>query len=123
MDDFIPFSEEDISFQKAIELFNNQEWYFAHDELESIWHETVGMDAEKIMSGSRYFEYLVNKKKKLARSNKFHITPIGPRVLIPNNHMYKKSYRYINKDIKHINKPVKYINKYVNYTNTYLNET
>ena len=37
--------------------------------------------------------------------------------------MYKKSYRYINKDIKHINKPVKYINKYVNYTNTYLNKT
>ena len=40
-----------------------------------------------------------------------------------NNHMYKKSYRYINKDIKHINKPVKYINKYVNYTDTYLNKT
>ena len=44
MKDFIPFSEEDISFQKAIELFNNQEWYIAHDALEAIWHKTDGME-------------------------------------------------------------------------------
>ena len=44
MDDYIPFSEEDTSFQKAIELFNNQEWYVAHDELEAIWHKTDGME-------------------------------------------------------------------------------
>ena len=44
MNDFSPFSEEDISFQKAIELFNNQEWYVADDALEAIWHKTDGME-------------------------------------------------------------------------------
>ncbi len=44
MEDFTPFSEEDISFQKAIELFNNEEWYVAHDALEAIWHKTNGME-------------------------------------------------------------------------------
>ncbi len=44
MNDFIPFSNEDIVFQKAIELFNNQEWYVAHDALEAIWHKTDGME-------------------------------------------------------------------------------
>ncbi len=44
MNDFTPFAEDDISFQKAIELFNNQEWYVAHDALEDIWHKTDGME-------------------------------------------------------------------------------
>ena len=44
MNDFTPFAEDDISFQKAIELFNNQEWYIAHDALEAIWHKTDGME-------------------------------------------------------------------------------
>ena len=44
MNDFTPFAEDDISFQKAIELFNNQEWYVAHDVLEAIWHKTDGME-------------------------------------------------------------------------------
>ena len=44
MNDFTPFAEDDISFQKAIELFNNQEWYVAHDALEAIWHKTDGME-------------------------------------------------------------------------------
>ena len=44
MNKFTPFAEDDISFQKAIELFNNQEWYVAHDLLEAIWHKTDGME-------------------------------------------------------------------------------
>ncbi len=44
MKDFIPFAEDDILFHKAIELFNNQEWYVAHDALEAIWHKTDGME-------------------------------------------------------------------------------
>ena len=44
MNEFTPFAEDDISFQKAIELFNNQEWYVAHDLLEAIWHKTDGME-------------------------------------------------------------------------------
>ena len=44
MNNFTPFSDEDKSFQKAIELFNNQEWYVAHDALEAIWHKTDGME-------------------------------------------------------------------------------
>ena len=44
MEDFIPFSEADTSFQYAIDLFNTQEWYFAHDEFEAIWHKTDGME-------------------------------------------------------------------------------
>ena len=44
MNEFTPFAEDDKSFQKAIELFNNQEWYVAHDLLEAIWHKTDGME-------------------------------------------------------------------------------
>ena len=37
------------------------------------------MDAEKIMSGSWNFKFMVkNTLKKLARTIKFHITPLGP---------------------------------------------
>ena len=39
-----PFSSNDNYFHHAIELFNNQEWYVAHDLLESIWHKTDGME-------------------------------------------------------------------------------
>ena len=42
-------------------------------------HEKVSMDAEKIMSGSWDFEFMVKQMlKKLARTTKFHITPLGP---------------------------------------------
>ena len=41
-------------------------------------HEKVNMDAEKIMSGSWDFGFMVKKTlKKLARTAKFHITPLG----------------------------------------------
>ena len=33
-------SLEESKFLQAIELFNSQEWYLAHDLLEEIWHET-----------------------------------------------------------------------------------
>ena len=46
-------------------------------------HEKVNMDAEKIMSGSWDFGFMVKKTiKKLARTAKFHITPLGPCVYI-----------------------------------------
>ena len=36
------------------------------------------MDAEKIMSNTWYFEFMVKKTlKKLARTMEFHITPLG----------------------------------------------
>ena len=42
-------------------------------------HEKVNMDAEKIMSNTWDFELMVKKTlKKLARTTKFHITPLGP---------------------------------------------
>ena len=31
-------------FDIAIKLFNNQEWYKAHDVLEEIWHNTNGLE-------------------------------------------------------------------------------
>ena len=41
-------------------------------------HEKVNMGAEKIMSGSWDFEFMVKEAlKKLARTTKFHITPLG----------------------------------------------
>lgn len=41
-------------------------------------HEQVSMDAEKIMSVSWDFEFMVKKTfKKLARTTKFHITSLG----------------------------------------------
>ena len=41
-------------------------------------HEKVNMDAEKIMSNTWYFEFMVKKTlKKLARTTEFHITPLG----------------------------------------------
>jgi len=33
--------EADPRFEQAIELFNTQEWYAAHDVFEELWHETV----------------------------------------------------------------------------------
>ena len=32
----------DKRLNKAVELFNNQEWYPAHDAFEELWHETSG---------------------------------------------------------------------------------
>ena len=52
-------------------------------------HEKVNMDAEKIMSNTWDFEFMVKKTlKKLARTTEFHITPLGPSIYI---------YRYIDK--------------------------
>ncbi len=45
MDEFesyIERVEEDERFQKAIELFNEKEWYSAHDLFEELWHEALG---------------------------------------------------------------------------------
>ena len=39
-----PFSENDVQFNNAIELFNKQDWYVAHDALEEIWHNTSGRE-------------------------------------------------------------------------------
>ena len=33
--------EADPRFQQAIELFNSQQWYDAHDVFEELWHETA----------------------------------------------------------------------------------
>ena len=33
---------EDPRFIKALTLFNNAEWYEAHDAFEELWHETSG---------------------------------------------------------------------------------
>ena len=41
-------------------------------------HEKVNMESDKIMSGSWDFGFMVKKTlKKLARTAKFHITPLG----------------------------------------------
>ena len=46
-------------------------------------HEKVNMDAGKIMSNTWDFEFMVKKTlKKLARTTKFHITPLGPSLYI-----------------------------------------
>ncbi len=33
---------DDIRFARALDLFNSENWYEAHDLLEEIWHETTG---------------------------------------------------------------------------------
>ena len=38
------FSQDDKAFQQAINLFNNKEWYLAHDAFEEIWHNTNGRE-------------------------------------------------------------------------------
>ena len=38
------------SLQAAIELFNNQQWYEAHDAFEDIWNDLVG-DERQIVQG------------------------------------------------------------------------
>ena len=41
-------------------------------------HEKVSMDAEKIVSNTWYFEFMVKTTfKTLARTTEFHITPLG----------------------------------------------
>ena len=34
------------SFQEAIDLFNNQKWYEAHDAFEDIWNDLVGNERQ-----------------------------------------------------------------------------
>lgn len=38
------------SLQEAIDLFNNQKWYEAHDAFEDIWNDLVG-DERQIIQG------------------------------------------------------------------------
>ena len=38
------------SLQEAIDLFNNQQWYEAHDAFEDIWNDLVG-DERQIIQG------------------------------------------------------------------------
>ena len=33
--------QSDTRFKQAVELFNNGEWYEAHDVIEELWHETA----------------------------------------------------------------------------------
>ena len=33
---------QDQRFHKAVQYFNNKEWYLAHDFLEELWHESIG---------------------------------------------------------------------------------
>ena len=33
--------QADPRFQKAVQLFNDGEWYDAHDVFEELWHETA----------------------------------------------------------------------------------
>ena len=44
-----PNSEYDLTldnknFNRALELFDNGDWYLAHDILEELWHETYGQE-------------------------------------------------------------------------------
>ncbi|KGG11774.1 hypothetical protein EV10_1228 [Prochlorococcus marinus str. SS51] len=36
--------ENELEFKNAIDLFNDHEWYLAHDALEEIWHNTIGRE-------------------------------------------------------------------------------
>ncbi len=38
------------SFNEAIDLFNNQKWYEAHDAFEDIWNDLVG-DERQVVQG------------------------------------------------------------------------
>ena len=38
------------AFKEAIDLFNNQQWYEAHDAFEDIWNDLVG-DERQIVQG------------------------------------------------------------------------
>ena len=40
----------DPRFHKGVELFNDQQWYEAHDVLEDLWHETTDPD-RRVLQG------------------------------------------------------------------------
>ncbi len=42
--------ENDINFEKAVVLFNNHQWYLAHDAFEDIWHRTIGKERVTIQA-------------------------------------------------------------------------
>ena len=42
--DISTFTGNQSELLEAIKLFNNQEWYPAHDLLEEIWHNTNGLE-------------------------------------------------------------------------------
>ena len=59
-------------------------------------HEKVSMDSEKNMSGSWDFAFMEkNTLKELARTTKFHITPLGPS-------LYIYIYRYMDKSMSRL---------------------
>ena len=37
-------SNEVIELKEAVELFNQQKWYLAHDAFEELWHESIGSE-------------------------------------------------------------------------------
>ena len=39
---------EDERFIKALDLFNSEDWYSAHDAFEELWHETYGPERNTI---------------------------------------------------------------------------
>ena len=41
---------KDPRFQEAIDLFNSQEWYLAHDSFEDLWHETAGVERNTLQA-------------------------------------------------------------------------
>ena len=41
---------KDPRFQEAIDLFNSQEWYLAHDAFEDLWHETAGVERNTLQA-------------------------------------------------------------------------
>ena len=38
----------DSRFKRALELFNSEDWYLAHDAFEELWHETIGPERNTI---------------------------------------------------------------------------
>ncbi|WP_320674485.1 DUF309 domain-containing protein [Prochlorococcus sp. MIT 1341] len=44
----MPEDFDDSRLKEAVRLFNNAEWYRAHDALEEIWHETNGVERRTI---------------------------------------------------------------------------
>jgi len=42
--------QKDPRFQKALDLFNNSDWYLAHDAFEELWHE-ANVSERKTLQG------------------------------------------------------------------------
>lgn len=42
--------KSDLRFLRAIDAFNAQEWYLAHDQFEELWHESSG-EVRELLQG------------------------------------------------------------------------